>query len=758
MERGALTLKNETVAEFPHYLVSRGVPLPLEWGVKDPAEVSLRDADGNEVPSAGEVLQRRPDGSIEWMLCDFVLDFAPEQTHTVYVERRPTELPSVENEVTVEETDDGVTVANGIVTLKLNRSGKIIQSLIMHGKEIIGDDDRADLEVVDPDGKVYRASVSDGYSVTLERCNRLRATALVEGKHAARDGSTFLDFALRFTVSAGRASLQVMHTFYCREPVTGPVRVKGMRLVLPTRMQPDGTKMFHQSQHGRRWRARYVEVQENVEVVASSVSDLNDYAAQYKPYQSGTLFLRNLSSLKEDAGEYPFFISPSGGTEFRAGYMTGGVRQIYPHMGWRQEDFTLVFGMRWWAQHHPKSVSIDENVLTVSLWPEWATLMRIVQGVSKSHTFWLAAQPRALTPKEAEQEMLQREVSRVEPLGVTMDPDWPRFCRVLDCEHYLRYQPAKYAKLEDKIRAIPGEPDRFTYARNAPTGMFNFGDGGGEAGFTNNEDDSRCLIPMLQYLRTGMPHYFDYAQENIEHYMEVDHVEWSTVARSRGGMIPHTADHFIGEVYPSHQWAEGILAYYYVTGDERARKCVIAVADNHVWWVENQLEDVVCDGREAGIPLVNMAAAYRLTRDERYVTATHTIIDNFMKKWFEMWGELKYPYPQGAMLKWTHDYGNYSTYYGLYRMWEVTGDEGIKDIAVKLLAEWCVPERFSADDARMMDFFAVWAYIKLTGDTGIVEKLRDPVDNFVQKGGHPARRLHFLGHLDEIGDERLFLS
>ena len=757
MERGTLHLKNETVATFPRYLISRGVPLPAAWGVEEPGEVSIRDAGGNEVPSAGAVLQRRPDGSIEWMLADFILDFDSEQKHTVHVEHRPNSGLRPENSVELTEEPDAITVSNGLLSLVINRRGKIVQSLRMHGKEIVGETDRVDLQTVDVAGKVYRASVSEGYRVSVERLNPLRATVRVEGTHAARDGSTFLDFALRFTVSAGRADLKLMHTFYVREPKAAPIEVKAVRLVMPTRMRPDATKLVRQAHHGLKWFPRAVEVRENVELVASSVSDIGNYSRDYQPYKMGAVFLRNLSSLNESPGDYPPWMGATGKSKFRADYGAGGVRQLYPFVGWQQPDSTLVFGMRWWPQMHPKSVAIDEHVLTVSLWPEWATPMQTVKGVNKSHTFWIAAEPRALTVDEAEKKALQWEVNGQEPIEVSMEPSWPRFCEVLDCHQILRYQPDKHPKLEELLsKVVPGEPSRFTYARNVGTGMFHFGDSGGEGGFTNNEDDHRCYAPLQHYLRTGRAFALDYGEENVTHYMEVDHVEWDDEPRRHGGLIPHCHDHFFGEVYPSHQWAEGVLAYYYLTGDERARACVISVGDNACYWVQNILDIVCADGRESGIPLVNLAAAYRLTGDEKYVAAARTIVANFHRKWHDMWGDLKYPYPQGAHLKWTTGYGDYSSYYGLYRIWEVTGDEEIRDLLVALLEKLCKDaSRFGVDDSRSMDFFAVWAYLHLTGDDSVLEPLEDVIINFLQKGGHSMRRLHFLGYLDERGDERL---
>ncbi len=759
MQYGSIHLKNETVAAFPCYPVSRGIPLPAAWAVRSPDEVTLRDGQGRALPSAGTVLQRRPDGSVEWMLADFMLDFAPEQSHDVTIEHGPNPGIVPAHPVQVEESADSITLSNGITTVVLNRCGSLIRSMTMHGRPIVGPADRVDLETVDMEGKVYRSSVGPGWAGVVERRTPLRATVRLDGRHVARDGSTLLDFTLRFTLCAGRADLTIMHTFVCREPSAGPMDIKAMRLVMPTRMDPAAKKLVRQAHHGRSWWPRGWTISENVEVVASSVNDVNRYAAAYKPYQQGALFVRSLSAFRENRGDYPFYIDPSGGTEFRAEHMVGGVRQISPFIGWQQDDLTLVLSARWWQQLHPKSLSLDESVMAFSVWPEWATPMRIVQGVSKSHTIWITGEPRALSVDEAEQKMLQWQVMCQEPIAVSLDSAWPAYCEVLDCQHLLRYQPEKYPVLESRLRGVvPGEPSRFTYARHGASGMFNFGDCGGAGGFTNNEDDLRCLVPLLEYLRTGQVHALDFATEAVEHYMEVDFCAFSSSPRKHGGLIPHTADHFIGEVYPSHQWAEGILAYYYITGDPRARQVVLAVGDLQCWWAANELESVVCDGREAGIPLVNLAAAYRLEPDEKYVRAAWTIIENFQKKWYERWGDLKYPYPQGGFLKWTTGYGDWSTYYGLYRMWEVTRDERIRTLLVALLEKFVKqPERFGIDDPRAMDFFAVWAYLELTGDESVLATLKAPIDNFLQKGGHASRRLHFLGYLDRRGDPRLQL-
>jgi len=88
MDRGEIRLGNETVAEFPNYPISRGVPLP-PGKVSDVDEVSFVDDQGTALPSEATVLQRRQDGSIEWMLVDMVTSFAAEEKKKVYITFEP---------------------------------------------------------------------------------------------------------------------------------------------------------------------------------------------------------------------------------------------------------------------------------------------------------------------------------------------------------------------------------------------------------------------------------------------------------------------------------------------------------------------------------------------------------------------------------------------------------------------------------------------------------------------------------------------
>src|SRR5690606_38573214 len=171
--------------------------------------------------------------------------------------------------------------------------------------------------------------------------NRLRTVVRVEGTHKARDGETFIDFALRFTLTADSPDIKLEHTFYCREPREGKIGIRAMRLVLESAMSPASTKLIRQLHRGHSWVHHDHELAENIEIVASSVADVDNYAAGFRgatashPCAGGTVFLRNGDSLRENWSEYPFHMRPGQGSGFRADLQLSGMRGVAPVVGWK---------------------------------------------------------------------------------------------------------------------------------------------------------------------------------------------------------------------------------------------------------------------------------------------------------------------------------------------------------------------------------------------------------------------------------------
>src|SRR5262245_18012064 len=74
--------------------VTRGVPFP-QGILADPAAVTLLDATGQEVPVQTEALSRWPDGSVRWLLLDFVISAITAGDHRWTLQ--PREGPAVEH-------------------------------------------------------------------------------------------------------------------------------------------------------------------------------------------------------------------------------------------------------------------------------------------------------------------------------------------------------------------------------------------------------------------------------------------------------------------------------------------------------------------------------------------------------------------------------------------------------------------------------------------------------------------------------------
>lgn len=616
MKQGKIRLKNETLTPLPDYLVSRGVPLP-PGKVKSASRISIVDGTGRPYPTKAKVLQRRSDGSIEWALVDSLVPLQGQEEKEIFIlpARTNTRSAAVANPVSLRQQQNKITLTNGLSTVVLNKNGSsLVESLVVNGKAIVGQGNSVDLEVVDVSGKIHRATLAGQRTVVVNHRNELRTEVCIEGKHHARDGASFMDFALRFTLCANNPDLKIEHTFYCREPREGKINVRAMRLVVDSCLSPASTKLIRQLHRGHSWVHHDHEVRENVEIVASSVADIDNYAGGFKdaaashPCAGGTVFLRNGESFRENWAEYPFHMRPGQGSGFRADLQLSGMRGVAPVVGWKDKDFTLVTAFEHFRQLHPKSIEIDENRIVYNLWPDWSVPMTVVQGVSKSHIIWLRGITRNADMDDVLESLYRWEYGYVEPVEFSFDPKWPAYCEVLDCQHMLEYQPAKYPLLENLIEPAPsaGNPNRHTYDRQSATGMFHFADkvSADASHCSNNEDDMEVLFPLQHFLRTGQAYAWDYGKEAARHYMEVDFCELSNDPRQCGGLIPHTGQHFIGNVYPSHQWSDGLLAYYYLSGDERARHVVLSVAENHIWWIYNLTEMVCCDGREAGMPLI----------------------------------------------------------------------------------------------------------------------------------------------------------
>ena len=89
--------------------------------------------------------------------------------------------------------------------------------------------------------------------------------------------------------------------------------------------------------------------------------------------------------------------------------------------------------------------------------------------------------------------------------------------------------------------------------------------GEGENVWVNNEYD-RPHACTLYYALTGQRRALDSALVSAQHWLDVDFCHHHPDPLIDGGLRIHTRYHATGRCTPSHEWTEGLLDYYFLTG------------------------------------------------------------------------------------------------------------------------------------------------------------------------------------------------
>src|SRR5579884_851287 len=170
--------------------VRLGIPLPK--GMLEEADaLSLSDAKGCAIPLQAAPLARWSDGSLKWVLLDFLLNpehESPLSLVTCQASERLIRRPTTE-EVVVTETSETVIVQTGAALFHLDRS-----TLKPFGRVALGDQGVLDfgysrLILTDSQG---RESLGTIESVSLEALGPIRATVKLEGKFSGSVPARFV--------------------------------------------------------------------------------------------------------------------------------------------------------------------------------------------------------------------------------------------------------------------------------------------------------------------------------------------------------------------------------------------------------------------------------------------------------------------------------------------------------------------------------------------------------------------------------------
>lgn len=577
-----VTVTEPDGAERSGWPLTFGLPWPA-GALRDPS-VSVQEQNGTALPVQTRVLSTWRDGSVRWLLVDTQVTLAPHQSKRLTVARAVAHPPAPRHELRVQESEERIAIDTGALRFAIPRHRFAIAEAIeaAGGKQTSGP-----ITAVLQRAETPLAARSPRHVSILER-GPLRVRVQLEGEYG--DG---FDYLIRVEAYAGQPQLHVLHTFINRDPADS-VRVPRISIDWPVRTA----------------------------LPASYSTGVDDSAAQ-----SGDLTDAGLRFVQVDNETWRV------GEEDRPGKLAG-----WFSLG--AGDHAIGLAARWFWQQYPQSVLLTPERLTYNLWaPEAVPAAAVGMGAAKTHelTFWVGAAGRRALPSAARPLIAAVDSSWIAhsgalPQAITADRYNGAFLKSLRGA-FDRYMQRNASERWDDRGSVHCEGMFAERPRIGAYGMWNWGDWNfpkyqdqtkGCDAWGNLEYDTSQVL-ALGFAATGDSQMYDALTAAARHFMDVDTIHFQRRHPEWVGMNhPKNPLHFsfeLGGIDLGHTWSEGLLSYYYLTGDERGLEAARAIADYLVRRSRGSL--ALANPRQLGWPQIALLAVYEATGDRTYLESAH---------------------------------------------------------------------------------------------------------------------------------------
>ena len=710
----------------PWAFEQRGLPLRCslpfpEGAINDPTdELAFTNESGEDLAAQWTTLSRWKDGSVRFALMDYAADVVPPRTTLKYrlTRKQGSKAASPTTGITISETDGRLTVDTGRLSWSFSKLHfAFAESITSHGQHWaptrVGD-----MAVMDAAGQIYRASRGQ-YKLTIEQQGRHRVVLLMEGDYQNPTGR-FLNYKVRWHFVAGSSQVLMLHTLRNREPGRTGQAVRRAWLEGQLDLGPKTIRRVLHTMRTVNTLQAPVDIPENVDLDTRHDSTL----------------IRNIASLRQDPND--ICESVKHASDMAMQNSCDALLDLHePGVG----GMLMKFAYPDAAREAPLRLASEDCRFEIDFFPEiehqppYATNPQspaiepvvLGEGMGKTRPVLFHFHDDSLPARD-----LFHISNAISHLGVVPVPrDMYREAKFADVHLTLKPQRNKYPVLESKIDTLLAA--QWAYDWPVATGWKNWGDEIGARGrcpefgvkqFINNEEDY-LYCRMLDAWRLGQP---VGGALQAQHLMDIDFIDYSPDPARDGAVCPHSTEHTNGEVYPSHQWCQGLLYYYLATGDMEALRIAKRIGDNLIWWITGPRSDsMTYSGRESAWPLLGLAALYDVTGDERYRDAGMVVINHFQNT-FDEHGTLAWEYPPGSGI-----YSNYMyamVFNGVWDMYAATGDQKIlslwKQITTPVIDQLSDPEHwgyvhFRNWPIKWADLTVLTRWYELTGDRKYVE-------------------------------------
>jgi hypothetical protein len=607
------TLTFEKISRYDRRAEPVSVSIPFASGqLTAAAQLVVRDGDA-AVPLQSRSLASWPDGSIKWLLVHVQPDLPGnlEKVLTFEITDSPA-AASNSSRVTVTETGDGIHVDTGPLTFLVPATGFLpLRDVQLGGKRL--------WRTTPFDGFTLRhngttvSTATGPVKLTVEEAGPLKAVILVDGKHRRPDGTDYLDFHGRVTAYAGKPYLEVEHQFIHREE---EVELALESLMLRFRPNADVG---------------------SPDAGAHLALGQGYYRTQIQTSDEAPLaMVIDTETLLYQANEH--FIDSFYG-DFWA--------------DWGDANGGLALSLYQAHQNFPKGLRVSPEGIDAQLYPETVAPAPLLRGMAKTHRLLLHFHEPEGNPSEGES-LLDTVSTRSLQFQL---PDHPALSREWFRENNPWLEDFFPARLPDRLitflnRVHDGRPEAlgmFHFGDAPDAGYTNQGRGQGHSVWVNNEYD-RPHACALYYALTGQRRVLDSALVSARHWLDVDLCHYDPNPLIDGGLKIHTRYHVTGGVTPSHEWTEGFLDYYFLTGRTEALDAARSVAENISRHLEhpNMNTPGATSVREGGWALRALVGMWIGTGEERWREAARRLITMYLG-WFAEFGALLAPYTSHSM-------------------------------------------------------------------------------------------------------------
>jgi hypothetical protein len=604
------TLTFEKISRFDRQAEPVTVSIPFRAGaLADPTSLVIRDGD-RALSHQARALAHWPDGSVKWLLVHLQPDLPGNLGKTLTFDIVPdAPVPAVGDALSVVETEAGIVVNTGPLVFLIPNDGFLpVRDVSLAGERLWDEPPlkgfRLQVAEGESDAGTELSTVTGSVELSIEEAGPLRAVINVRGKHRRQDGEGYLDFRGRVTAYAGKPYIEVEHQFIHAEEAES-LHLRALTLPFaPKAAEVAGRPHLALGQGYYR----------------TAIQESDDAPLEMALTTETILYQANEHFIDSFYGDF--------------------------WVDWRDDRGGVTLSVYQAHQNFPKALRVAPEGIACALYPEDAPPAQVVRGMAKTHRIQLHFHGPETSLDDCSVRSLQFQL-----------PDRPALPRAWFRENNPWLEAFFPEQVPNRLLTFL---NRLHDGRPKALGMFHFGDapdagytnqgrGQGETVFVNNEYD-RPHACALYYALTGQRRVLDSALVSARHWLDVDLCHYDPDPLVDGGLKIHTRYHVTGKVTPSHEWTEGMLDYYFLTGRAEALAGARSVAENILRHLERPAmkQPGATSVREGGWAMRALVGMYIGTGEARWRDEARKLARLYLD-WYEDYGALLAPYTSHSM-------------------------------------------------------------------------------------------------------------